>query len=183
MSPFELVRDFLRRRAAKLLDNLAMSLHLVNRRQESLLGHFVFPGTDYLDDIQIGEHYAGYVNYCINPLGDCLYINMIEIIPSLQGKGLGLGALWHLWCKHRLPIVPLYQSNPSDGFWLRARRRFAAAGAVLKEDLRSTLDLELEKQRWQHVVLEPGHERLIRELKASPDWPKIQERFESWKDL
>lgn len=108
---------------------------------------------------------------------------MIDIIPMLQGNGIGLGVLWLLWSKHRLPIVPLYQYNSSDDFWRRARRRFAAADAVIMESLRSSRDLELEKQRWQHVVPEPLHERLILELKASPEWPKIQKCFESWKDL
>ncbi|WP_411566214.1 N-acetyltransferase [Pseudomonas orientalis] len=177
------VRGFFHRHAAKILDNQAARLQLVNRRQVSQQGHFVFPGIDYLDDIQIGRNHVGYVNYCINPLGDRLYINMIEIIPALQGNGIGLGALWHLWCKHRLPIVPLYQYNSSDMFWRRARRRFAAANAVITEDLCSTRDLELEKQRWQHLVPEHLHERLILDLKTSPEWPKIQARFESWKDL
>lgn len=179
----EPVRVLMQTRASKILDKQAACLHLMNRRQTSQRGHFVFPGTDYLDDIEMGENYVGYINYCINPLVDRLYINMIEVIPALQGKGIGLGALWHLWCRHRLPIVPLYQYNSSDKFWRRARRRFAAADAVITEDLSSTRDLKLEKQRWQHLVPEPLHERLILELKASPEWPKIQERFESWKDI
>lgn len=183
MQLFKIFRGFFHRPAAKILDNQAARLQLVNRRQLSQRGHFVFPGIDYLDDIQIGSKYVGYVNYCINPLGDRLYINMIEIIPAAHRKGIGLGALWNLWCKHQLPIVPLYQYNSSDKFWRRARRRFAAANALITEDLRRTRDLELEKQRWQHVVPEPLHERLILDLKASPEWPKIQQRFESWKDL
>ncbi|MDO9345451.1 MAG: GNAT family N-acetyltransferase [Pseudomonas sp.] len=183
MSIFEPIRVFIQARASNILDKRAACLHLINRRQTSHRDHFVFPGIEYLDDIEMGENYVGYINYCINPLGDRLYINMMEVIPALQRKGVGLGALWHLWCKHRLPIVPLYQYNSSDKFWCRARRRFAAADAVIMEDLRSTMHVKLEKQRWQYLVQASLHERLILELKASPEWPKIQERFESWKDL
>jgi len=91
--------------------------------------------------------------------------------------------LWNLWRTHQLPIVPLYQYTSSDGFWYRARRRFAAAGAVIEDELRGVDQMELEQLRWQHLVPEPEHERLIRELKASPEWPQIQARFETWKDL
>lgn len=31
-------------------------MHLVNRWQESPRGSFVFPGTDYLDEIEVGAH-------------------------------------------------------------------------------------------------------------------------------
>lgn len=36
-----------------------------------------------------------------------------------------------------------------------------------------------EQQRWQHLVPEPEHERLIRELKASPEWPAIKAKMEA----
>lgn len=183
MSIFEPLRDFFRRRAAKTLNDAAARVNLVNRRQESPRGNFVFPGTDYLDDIEVGGHRVGHVYYGINPLGDRLYINMLEINPTHQRQGLGLGVLWNLWRTHQLPIVPLYQYTSSDGFWYRARGRFAAAGAVIKDELRGVGQMELEQQRWQHLVPEPEHERLIRELKASPEWPQIQARFETWKDL
>ncbi|WP_256677360.1 hypothetical protein [Pseudomonas sp. L13] len=104
-------------------------MYLVNRRQESPRGNYVFPGTDYLDDIEVDGHRVGQVDYGINLLGDRLYINMLEINPTHQRLGLGLGVLWNLWRTHQVPIVLLYQYTSSDGFWYRAHRRFAAAGA------------------------------------------------------
>jgi len=77
MSIFEPMRDFFRRRAARNLNREADRLQLVNRRQESPRGNFVFPGSDYLDDIQVDGHRVGLVDYGINPLGDRLYINML----------------------------------------------------------------------------------------------------------
>lgn len=163
MSFFELMRDFFRRRAAKILNDASAVVHLVNRRQESPRGNFVFPGTDYLDDIEVGGHRVGHVDYGINPLGDRLYINMLEIAPAQQGQGIGLGVLWRLWCAHQVPIVPLYQYTSSDGFWYQARRCFAAAGAVIEDELRGVQSMELEQARWQHLVPEAEDKRLIRE--------------------
>lgn len=163
MSIFEPMHDFFRRRAAKTLNEAAAAVRLVNRRQESPRGNFVFPGTDYLDSIEVDGHRVGQVDYGINPLGDRLYINMIEIDRGQQGQGTGLGVLWHLWCTHQMPMVPLHQYASSDGFWYRARRRLAAAGAVLEDQLRGIEQMEQEQQRWQHLVPEPEHERLIRE--------------------
>ena len=163
MSIFEPMRDFFRRRAARNLNREADRLQLVNRRQESPRGNFVFPGTDYLDDIEVGGHRVGHVDYGINPLGDRLYINMLEIEPAQQGQGMGMAVLWLLWRTHQVPIVPLYQYTSSDGFWDRARRRFAAAGAVIEDELRGIQAMELEQARWQHLVPEAEDKRLIRE--------------------
>jgi len=79
---FAPVHDFFRGRAVKNLNDAASCVHLVNRRQESLRGNFVSPGTDYLDDIEVGGHRVGHVDYGIDPLGDRLYINMLEIVPA-----------------------------------------------------------------------------------------------------
>ncbi|MCF5508506.1 N-acetyltransferase [Pseudomonas sp. PA-3-11C] len=163
MSIFEPVHAFFRRRAVKTLNDAAACVYLVNRRQESPRGNFVFPGTDYLDDIEVDGHRVGHVDYGINPLGDRLYINMLEIAPAQQGQGIGLGVLWRLWCAHQVPIVPLYQYTSSDGFWYQARRRFAAAGAVIEDELRGVQSMELEQARWQHLVPEAEDKRLIRE--------------------
>ncbi|MBX4139563.1 N-acetyltransferase [Pseudomonas sp. S5F11] len=179
MSIFQQVQGSFRRRAAKNLNERAGRVHLVNRRQESPRGNFVFPGTDYLDDIEVYGHRVGHVDYGVNPLGDRLYINMLEIDPVQQQKGTGLSVLWQLWCTHQVPIVPLYQYTSSDGFWYRARQRLAAAGAVLEPELRGQEQMALEQERWQHLVPEPEHERLIRELKASPEWPAIKARMEA----
>ncbi|MCH5633814.1 GNAT family N-acetyltransferase [Pseudomonas syringae pv. syringae] len=163
MSFFEPMRDIFHRRAAKSLNDAAARVHLVNRRQESPRGNFVFPGTDFLDNIEVDGQRVGHVDYGINPLGDRLYINMLEIEPPQQGQGIGLAVLWQLWCAHQVPIVPLYQYTSSDGFWHRARRRFAAAGAVTEDELRGVQELELEQARWQHLVPEAEDARLIRE--------------------
>ena len=163
MSIFEPVHAFFRRRAVKTLNEAAACVYLVNRRQESPRGNFVFPGTDYLDDVEVGGHRVGHVDYGINPLGDRLYINMLEIEPAQQGQGMGMAVLWLLWRTHQVPIVPLYQYTSSDGFWDRARRRFAAAGAVIEDELRGIQAMELEQARWQHLVPEAEDKRLIRE--------------------
>ena len=112
---------------------------------------------------QLGGHRVGHVDYGINPLGDRLYINMLEIEPAQQGQGMGMAVLWLLWRTHQVPIVPLYQYTSSDGFWDRARRRFAAAGAVIEDELRGIQAMELEQARWQHLVPEAEDKRLIRE--------------------
>jgi GNAT superfamily N-acetyltransferase len=163
MSFFEPVHDLFRRRAAKSLNDAAACVYLVNRREESPRDNFVFPGTDYLDDIEVGGQRVGHVDYGINPLRDRLYINMIQIDPPHQGHGIGMSVLWRLWRTHQVPIVPLHQYALSDGFWDRTRRRFAAAGAVLLGELRGSQDMELEKLRWQHLVPEAEDKRLIRE--------------------
>ncbi|MFA0999022.1 MULTISPECIES: GNAT family N-acetyltransferase [Pseudomonas syringae group] len=125
----------------------------------------MFPGTDFVDDIEVNGQRVGQVDYGINPLGDRLYINMMEIQPEHQRQGIGLAVLWRLWCTHQVPVVPLYQYTSSDGFWNRARRRLAAAGAgaAIGDELRGVQDLELEQQRWQHLVPEAQDKRLIRE--------------------
>lgn len=115
-------------------------------------GSFVFPGTDYLDDIEVDGQHVGHVDYGINPLGDRLYINMLEIDAARQKQGIGLSVLWHLWHTHQVPIVPLDQCTSSDGFWYRVRRRLAAAGAVIEAELRGDEQQALEQQRWQHLV-------------------------------
>ncbi|WP_411566195.1 N-acetyltransferase [Pseudomonas orientalis] len=159
MRLFDPLHDFFHRRAAARLDALASDLQLVTQRSESPRGSFVFPGTDYLDDIEIGGHRVGHVDYGINPLGDRLYINMLEIERAQRGQGIGLAVLWQLWRTHQVPIVPLDQRTSSDGFWYRARRRFAAAGAVLGDELRGDERQILEQQRWQHLVPESVNDR------------------------
>lgn len=159
----EPLHDFFRRRAAKSLNKRAGRVHLVNRRQESPRGNFVFPDTDYLDDIEVGRQRVGHVDYGINPLGDRLYINMIEIDSTHRGQGIGKAVLWRLWRTHQAPIVPLHQYALSDGFWNLTRQRFAAAGAVLLDELRGSQDMALEQLRWQHLEPEAEDKRLIRE--------------------
>ena len=54
---------------------------------------------------------------------------------------------------------------------------------MIEDELRGVDQMELEQQRWLHLVPEPEHERLIRELKASLERSQIQARFETWKNL
>jgi hypothetical protein len=166
MSLFEPMRDFYHRREAIKLSERAGRIDLVNRRQESPRGSFVFPGTDYLDDIEVGGEHVGHVDYGLSPLGDRLYINMLDIDVARRKKGIGLSVLWHLWSTHQLPIVPLDQCTSSDGFWYRARLRLATAGAVLAAELRGDVQREEEQQRWQHLVPESENDRSQRKYWA-----------------
>lgn len=156
------LRDFFQRRQVARLDALTRDACLVNLRSESPRGNFVFPGTDYLDAIEVDGQRVGHVDYGLNPLLDRLYINMIEVDPARQGQGFGLGVLWQLWRTHQVPIVPLYQYTSSHGFWSLARRRFSAAGAVIEGELRGDDQMALEQQRWQHLVPESENDRSIR---------------------
>ncbi|AVI83926.1 MULTISPECIES: hypothetical protein [Pseudomonas syringae group] len=63
---------------------------LVNERTESQPGHFVFPGTDFVDHIEVDGQRVGHIDYSINPLRDRLYINMIELRPGSQRSGKAL---------------------------------------------------------------------------------------------
>ncbi|SOS30079.1 hypothetical protein PL963_P100096 (plasmid) [Pseudomonas cerasi] len=162
MSFFEPEHDLFRRRAAENLNAAAACVYLVTRRQESLRGSFVFPGTDYWDDIEVGGQRVGHVDYGINPMLDRVYIDMLDIDPAHQLQGIGLGVLWCLWRKHQVPIVPLHQYNTSNGFWSLARHRFAAAGAVIEDQVRTDEERQLAKHRWQHLVPESTHDRSIR---------------------
>ncbi len=69
----------------------------------------MFPGIDYLDDIEVNGLRVEHVNYGINLLLNRLYINMLKIEPTHHRQSIGLGVLWHLWLKHQAPIVPLYK--------------------------------------------------------------------------
>lgn len=159
MSLFDPLHDFFHRRAAARLDALASELQLVTQRSESPRGSFVFPGTDYLDNIEVGGHPVGHVDYGLSPLGYRVYINMLEIERAQRGQGIGLAVLWQLWRTHQVQIVPLDQRTSPDVFWYRARWRFAAAGAVLGEELRGDERQILEQQRWQHLVPESVNDR------------------------
>lgn len=168
--------DVFRRRRVKSLDELADRLVRVNVHQESPRGNFVFPGVDYADRIEVEGQPVGCVEYGINPLADRLYINSIEIHPDSRRQGVGLGVLWSLWREHQVPIIPLHEFATSHGFWQRARRRFAAAGAVVGPELRGAADMDTEQARWAHLVPEPEHKRLIREYLASPEGAALAAR-------
>lgn len=180
MSLFEPIRDFFHRRQAKFLSKRAAQVQLVTERAESHRGNFVFPGTDTFARIELDGKRVGTISYGINPLGDRIYINEIEVDRAYRRQGIAQSALWLLYKAHQVPIVPLHEVGTSISFWAVLRRRLAAAGALLEKDLRCS-ELDQAKERWQHLVPEPEHERLIRELKASPEWPQIQADFEARK--
>lgn len=78
----------------------------------------------------------------------------------------------------RTSLATLHEVGSSQGFWSKVERRFVSAGVHLQRDIR-TGDQAAEQQCWQHVVPEPEHERLIRELMASPEWPAIKARLDA----
>ncbi|KPZ12190.1 GNAT family N-acetyltransferase [Pseudomonas syringae group genomosp. 3] len=110
MAFFSRIRGFFSRR--RDVDVVMRPVTLVNERTESQPGHFVFPGTDFVDRIEVDGQRVGHIDYSINPLRDRLYINMIELRPGSQRQGIGSAVLWHLWQLHGLPIVRLYESPP-----------------------------------------------------------------------
>jgi hypothetical protein len=127
--------NFSHRRKAKSLSRAAERVHLVNRWQESPRGSLYFPGTDYLDDIEVGGLRVGHVDYGINPLADRLYINMLEIEPAQRGQPIGLAVLWHLWRTHQIPIVPLDERTSSKPFTKRPLSTAPPALTIIRNTL------------------------------------------------
>jgi len=175
---FEPLRIFFQRRQAARLDAQAISLQLVTMRSESIRGNFVFPGLDITAAIEQHGQCVGHVVYGVSPLQDRLYISDYKIHDAYRRQGLGMAALWRLNRQHNMPLATLHEVGTSLGFWSKVERRFAAAGVHLQRDIR-TGDQATEQQRWQHLVPEPEHERLIRELMASPEWPAIKAQMEA----
>lgn len=157
----------------KLLNDRSYNIKLVTVRDESLHGNFVYPGIDTVARIEIGGQCVGDVDFGINPLGDRLYIKTIEIRAGYRFRGVGLGTLWRLWQTHQVPIVPLLQGAYSKPFWVKARRRFAAAGAVIEADLEIS-DLEEAKQRWAHLIPALPCGQDIHELKTPYGRPHLK---------
>ncbi|MDN4500143.1 N-acetyltransferase [Pseudomonas mosselii] len=178
MDLFHPLRDFRRRRQLAKLDALATHLQLVELRRDCARGNFVFPGPDIAASIERAGQRVGVIHYGLSPLDDRVYISDFRIARDQQGQGLGLATLWRLWQQHQVPLTPLHEVGSSLGFWAKARQRLAAAGVELTQDIR-TAEQDGEQQRWQHLVPEPEHERLIRELMASPEWPAIKARFDA----
>lgn len=173
MTAFDLLRHFFRKRQAAQLTEQATAVQLVIERSESLRGNFVFPGSDITAAIQLDGQCVGRINYGVSPLNDRVYISNFHISPAHRRRGIGLAVLWRLWCQYRVPLTPMHEVGTSTEFWAKARKRFAGAGAELTRGIH-TSDQDIEQQRWLHLVPEPEHERLIRELKASPEWPSIE---------
>lgn len=177
MSVFDPLRRFIRRQEAETMIHRAKSVSLVTQKQEAPRGNFVYPGMEYLARLDVDGQRVGHIDYSLNPLRDRVYINMIEVAGDHRRRGVALGALWQLWQAHQVPIVPVHEYSTSTGFWHLARQRFAAVGGQIDEELRGSLAMETEMQRWAHLVPEPEHERLQRELMASPEWAAIKARW------
>lgn len=175
LDPWDL---FIRRQKKKIMILRAQSLNLITQRQQAPRGNFVFPGMQYLVHIEVNGQWVGHIDYSINPLRDRVYINMIEVDAEHRRHGIALGSLWQLWQEHQVPIVPLQEYGTSTGFWHLARQRFSAAGGQVEEELRGSQAMETEMQRWAHLVPEPEHEHLQRELMASPEWTAIKARWD-----
>ncbi|RMV31627.1 hypothetical protein ALP12_200149 [Pseudomonas savastanoi pv. phaseolicola] len=178
MSIIEPVRRYFHRREAKIMIQVAHKVSLLVQEQPAPRDTFVFPGMDYVARLEVEGKRVGRIDYCINPLCDRLYIDEIKVEEDYRRRGFALSALWQLWQQHHLPIVPLYQLGTSGGFWHKARTRFAAAGAVIGDEIRS-MEMSAEMDRWQHLVPEPEHKRLQRELMASDEWPAIKAKWDA----
>lgn len=161
MTPFDPLRDFYQRREVVRLEAQARDLQLVSALRPAPRDTFVFPGQCGHGQILKAGRPVGNVEFSLNPLGDRLYIDMLEIDPEHRRTGLGLATLWHLWQQYQVPIVPIHQWGSSTHFWTAARQRFAAAGACLEKELRSS-ELDTAKQRWAHLVPESAVDRSIR---------------------
>lgn len=161
MIAFDSLPDFDHRSAAAQLDALALGVHLQGTLQPAQRDTFAFPGQHASTQIWRADQQLGHVDFSLNPLGDRLYIDMIEVDADHRRSGLGLAVLWHLWRQHQVPIVPIQPRGTSTAFWTAARQRLTSAGAVLEAPL---FDSELDgaKQRWAHLVPESDMQRAHR---------------------
>ncbi|MDG9929061.1 MULTISPECIES: GNAT family N-acetyltransferase [unclassified Pseudomonas] len=178
MLMFEPLCDFFQRRQIARFEAQAVGLKLVTQNSETLRGNFVFPGPSISASVELAGQRVGVINYGVSPLQDRVYISEFRIAPNHQRRGLGMATLWRLSQQYQVPLSPMHEIGTSTEFWEKARRRFASAGAELTEDIR-TGNQESEQQRWQHLIPEPEHERLIRELMTSPEWPTIKARMDA----
>lgn len=167
------IRDLIHPHQAKLLSARLPSVHFQIKSIEPSRGNFFFPASKTVAKILAGGEVIGLVDYGINPLGDRLYINKIDVHPDRQRCGYALSTLWSLHLEHGLPIVPISIYGTAYPFWEAVRQQFNAAGARIEDELR-TAELDQEKRRWQHLVPELDHLARIREIEASSEWPAIQ---------
>lgn len=180
MATFEPVSDFSQHQAANSLTERLSLLSVQTRHTtDTQRLQFPFPGTSSLIVAECGGVRVGHVDYSLNVFKDRVYINKIEIAPEHHRQGYGLALLWHLWQAHQVPIIPLYEYELSYGFWDKARATFKVAGAEILDQLASQDEMDQESARWQHLVSEPEHERLQRELMASDEWPAIKAKWDA----
>jgi GNAT superfamily N-acetyltransferase len=178
MPLFDPLRDFFQRRQVARLNALASGLQLVTLRSEALRGNFVFPGLDITAAIEQHGGRVGTLDYGVSPLNDRLYISEFSIDPDYRRRGLGLSALWCLSRQYDLPLASMHEVGTSKGFWAKAEQRLAGAGVHLQRDIRSDHQPAI-MATWAHLVPEAEHDRLIRELMVSPEWPAIKARMEA----
>jgi len=131
---------------------------------------FVEPSPDYraiiLNEL---KQEVGRSSFGINPLGDALYLDSIEVHAQHQKHGYASAFLCWLYKEYRLPITPVHIIGSAIGFWAHVRKFPSRLLEVKKEDLRVS-EMDAEKARWAHLIPEPEHIRLQRICKASPEW-------------
>lgn len=183
MNTFEPICEFFYRHHEKILNETVKGLQLELRRQiqRTEPGLAIFVGAECVEEIYTSGERVGYVDYSINALQDLLHINMLKVSSEHRHRQIALCVLWRLWLTYQMPIVPLHFYPSTDPFWHRVRARFDAAGALDLSTVRYT-DEELANWRAQQHKDNHGQQKMIRELKASPEWPQIQARFETWRD-
>ncbi|MFC3282012.1 GNAT family N-acetyltransferase [Litchfieldella rifensis] len=112
---------------------------------------------------------VGIASYGVSPIFDRVYVFGLDIDPEFRRQGYGLAFLWHLACRHRLPISPVKELQPAKQFWNAARRMGEAGLVVLPES-----DMDDEKERWLH--LQPEIDQLECQISARLD------RNEPWSE-
>lgn len=123
---------------------------------------FLFPAPNLYSRILVEGRTVGFVDYGLNPLGDRIYIHKIEVAPEYQRHGYGLAALALIAAQYPVPMTPVHIYGSALDFWSVAREHLQQLGCQITDQLR-TSQLEEEAKRWQHLVPEPEHERMIRE--------------------
>lgn len=125
--PFEPLRDFFHRRQAARLRALALGVHLVIERSESVHGNFIYPRLEITATIHHQSRRVGRIDYGISPLHDRLYINDFIICAANRGQGLGLASLWCLIRQYGLPLATVHESGTSLGCKCAGCRRHRPA--------------------------------------------------------
>ncbi|MBF8791551.1 N-acetyltransferase [Pseudomonas monteilii] len=161
MADFDPLTDYYHRRQAALLDHQAHVVQLVTTHSAVVPGSFFDPAPTFTAVIEHQAQTVGEICYAVSPLRDRLYIDELAVAKPWTGRGFAQAALWRLWRVHQVPLTPLMQRMDSLLFRATVRRRFAAAGVTLTQDLRNE-EQEAEQQRWQHLVPESAMDRSIR---------------------
>jgi hypothetical protein len=161
VADFDPLTDYYNRRQAALLDHHAQAVKLMTTHCTVVPGSFFDPAPTLNAVIVHEGQTVGEICYGVSPLRDRLYIDELAVAKPWTGRGFAQAALWQVWRAHQLPLTPLMQRMDSLLFWATVRRRFAAAGVTLTQDLRNE-ELDAEQQRWQHLVPESAMESSIR---------------------